>query len=254
LKGVVLLGVPRSGTTLLRRLFDGHPSFSCPPETMLLTASARFLAEEPAANGLDVGVLNGLAWAGFAPELVVERLRTFAFGFFEEHARRAGKSRWAEKTALDAFHLPEIDLLCGGEVHFVALLRHPLDTACSMLELIGKMERWPAELHPYVIRNPRMARLGETWPAGLEQAALEREGAGMGDWKGGTTRGIDAASVGRHRSLSRITVQELGVIVGATARRAGYEPPTDGPRPTREAARRIVDLAIQLQRRRGGGG
>ena len=96
-----------------------------------------------------------------------------------------------------------------------------------------------------------MGRLGETWPAGLEQTALERESTGMGDWKGGA-RGIDAASVGRHRSLSRITVQELGAIVGATARRAGYEPPVEGPRPTREAARRIVDLAIQLQRKRGG--
>ncbi|HEY4117191.1 MAG TPA: sulfotransferase [Byssovorax sp.] len=31
-EGAVILGPPRSGTTLLRRLVDAHPNLSCPPE------------------------------------------------------------------------------------------------------------------------------------------------------------------------------------------------------------------------------
>ena len=43
---VVLLGFPRSGTTLLSRLLDAHPEISCPPETHLLSAASRFLSEQ----------------------------------------------------------------------------------------------------------------------------------------------------------------------------------------------------------------
>ncbi|MCA9663328.1 MAG: sulfotransferase, partial [Myxococcales bacterium] len=31
--GIIVLGAPRSGTTLLRRLLDAHPNIACPPET-----------------------------------------------------------------------------------------------------------------------------------------------------------------------------------------------------------------------------
>jgi protein-tyrosine sulfotransferase len=34
--GVVVLGFPRSGTTLLRRLLESHHDLCCPPETHLL--------------------------------------------------------------------------------------------------------------------------------------------------------------------------------------------------------------------------
>ena len=34
-EGVLIVGVPRRGTTLLRRIFDSHPNICCPPETYL---------------------------------------------------------------------------------------------------------------------------------------------------------------------------------------------------------------------------
>ena len=65
-QGIVILGMPRSGTTLLRRLLDVHPAICCPPETNLLGAAARFLREETFAGGMAIGVLSGLSFAGIA--------------------------------------------------------------------------------------------------------------------------------------------------------------------------------------------
>ncbi|MCA9695768.1 MAG: sulfotransferase [Myxococcales bacterium] len=152
--GIVILGTPRSGTTLLRRLLDAHPNIACPPETYLLGAAARFLHEERFAQGLRIGVLFGLGYAGFAEDEVLARLRRFVFEFFEEHAARQGKARWAEKTAFDAFHVPAIRRLCGGHVRFICLQRHGLDVVCSLEELVKKTGGYVEELHAYLRRHP----------------------------------------------------------------------------------------------------
>ncbi len=153
--GIVILGTPRSGTTLLRRLLDAHPNIACPPETYVLSGAARFLHEESFAQGLKIGALVGLGYAGFEDTQVLARLRRFAFGFFEEHAAKAGKTRWAEKTAFDAFHVSAIRRLCEGHVKFIALHRHGLDVAASIAELTDKTGGYVQELHRYVTRYPQ---------------------------------------------------------------------------------------------------
>jgi hypothetical protein len=153
-EGVVVLGVPRSGTTLLRRLLDAHPEFHCPPETNLLGAASRFLEEHPHAGGLAVGVVPGLAFSGLEEEQVLGRLREFVFGFFRELAQRAGKPRWAEKTATDVFHVDAIERLCGGRCRYLIVTRSPLDAICSMQELSERMQAYLPELHAYVQRHP----------------------------------------------------------------------------------------------------
>ena len=55
LRPLVILGFPRSGTTLLARLLDGHPDISAPPETGLLSAAGRFLAELTEVEGPPLG-------------------------------------------------------------------------------------------------------------------------------------------------------------------------------------------------------
>jgi len=164
LPGIVIIGTPRSGTTLLRRILDAHPSISSPPETYLLSAAARFLHEERFAQGLRIGVLSGLAFAGFEEDQVLARLRSFAFGFLEEHAQSQGKARWAEKTAFDAFHLPSIRRLCEGHVRFVCVKRHGLDVACSMADLVDKTGGYVEELHQYLQRTPEpLAAMAQAW-------------------------------------------------------------------------------------------
>jgi len=154
-EGIIILGTPRSGTTLLRRLLDAHPNITCPAETCLFSACARFLHSERVADGLDFGVLTGLAFAGFEAEAVRDRLREFAFAFKREHASRAGKARWAEKTAVDAFHVDKIEALCDDTVQYVCLVRHGLDVACSMRDLSDRGFTYLSEIHEYIKQYPR---------------------------------------------------------------------------------------------------
>jgi protein-tyrosine sulfotransferase len=153
-QGIVILGMPRSGTTLLRRLLDAHPAICCPPETNVLSAAARFLREEASAGGVAVGVLSGLSFAGIAEEVVVARLRELTFGFLQDICRQSRKKRWAEKTAFNIFHLDQIEQLCGDSCRFLCLVRHPLDVVCSIKELTDKMETYVTELHTYIRQYP----------------------------------------------------------------------------------------------------
>jgi len=101
--GIIILGAPRSGTTLLRRIVDAHPHIACPGETFLLRSCARFLRSETIANDLDYGIAGGMAALGVGMEAIHDRLRAIVEDIHGQHARKAGKRRWAEKTAVDAF-------------------------------------------------------------------------------------------------------------------------------------------------------
>ena len=149
-EGIIVLGQPRSGTTLLRRLLDAHSNIACPGETHLLNAVARFLHTDELAEGARMGVLDGLSFAGFPEEEVVERLREFALSFCRTQARRQGKSRWAEKTALDIFYLKEIERVFAGRVYQICVFRHGLDVACSTMELVEKNGGYLDEFHEYI--------------------------------------------------------------------------------------------------------
>lgn len=154
-EGIIVLGTPRSGTTLLRRLLDAHPNIACPGETCIFSACARFLHSEQVSDGLDFGVLTGLAFAGFKPDEVHERLGKLAFDFKREHASYQGKKRWAEKTAVDSFHIEKIEELCGDKAQFICMVRHGLDVACSINELSDRGYTYLSEIHEYVKRYAR---------------------------------------------------------------------------------------------------
>lgn len=152
--GIIILGAPRSGTTLVRRLLDAHPNLACPPETNLLNGCAKFLSEESIQEGVDIGVLSGLGYLGFEESEVLRRLREFAFTFHREHAKRSGKARWVEKTAFDSFYIDQIDRLCGEHAYFVGIVRHGLDVTCSLQELCTQNGRYLPEVHAYIKRYP----------------------------------------------------------------------------------------------------
>ena len=163
-EGVLILGVPRSGTTLLRRLIHAHPSFACPPETNVFTACGRFLRSETLADGTRIGVLEGLRYAGIDDGKVTQRLRELAFDLHREYAARQGKRRWAAKTAFDVFYLREIEQLVGDQVAFVCIHRHGLDVASSLQELCDKNGVYLRELHDYIVRYPaRLPAFAHAW-------------------------------------------------------------------------------------------
>lgn len=153
-KGIVVLGSPRSGTTLVRRILDAHPNIACPPETYLFSAAARFLHTDRFALGLGIGVLDGLSFAGFGEDQTLARLREMCFGFLDDYAKQAGKARWAEKTAFHAFYVPTIQRLCEGHVQFICLHRHGMDVAPSFKDLVDKTGGYVDELRPYIQLHP----------------------------------------------------------------------------------------------------
>jgi len=163
-EGIVVLGVPRTGTTLLRRLLNGHRDIYCPGETFLLASAARFLQSDSVADGIDYGVLGGLAAAGIPREQALADVRGLVESIFRRIAARAGKPRWASKTAVDSFYVDEIEKLMAGHVRFVCIVRHGVDTALSLKDLCDANESFIREIHAYVARYSRpLVAFAQLW-------------------------------------------------------------------------------------------
>ena len=110
------------------------------------------LHEDRTVAGLSVGVLPGLAFSGYSEVDLLSRVREFVFDFLRELAVREGKTRWAEKTAFDVFHIDAIERLLGGTCRFICVFRHGLDVVCSLKEMSDGMDRYLVELHEYICR------------------------------------------------------------------------------------------------------
>ncbi len=149
-KGTIILGTPRSGSTLLRRLIDAHPNVCCPAETGVFTACGRFLRQHQIAENVPVGVLSGMAFAGVPETETLARLRELAFGLFTEVCDRQDAERWVSKTPHDIFYIDEIEQLCADHCNFIYLVRHGADVACSMVELNDKLGVHLPETHNYI--------------------------------------------------------------------------------------------------------
>ena len=91
-KPIFIIGVHRSGTTLVRLILDSHSRIACPPESFFLLSLQLFFGNEK--------TMEGLKAMGFPREQVVDRLREFTSHFFEGYVASRGKSRWADKTNL----------------------------------------------------------------------------------------------------------------------------------------------------------
>lgn len=121
---VVVAGIHRSGTSLLRRVLNSHPSIACPPETYFL-AHFVAMAEDP-------DVRAGLVGLGCPPEEQPALLRAWATELHEAHRIAQGKARWADKTPQHHTILPGLRALLGPGAQVVVITRHPLDVVHSI--------------------------------------------------------------------------------------------------------------------------
>lgn len=151
-KRYVVLGFPRSGTTLLGRLLSSHPSVSCPTETNVLNACGKFLSEESRAEGPPLGVLSGLEFLDIDPEFIYAQLRTL---FFSVHDKVAdGKQVTVEKSGFDVFYIDEIEKMLAGHCRFISIVRNPFDVVASVKDLVDTIGIYLPELHEYIRQNP----------------------------------------------------------------------------------------------------
>jgi hypothetical protein len=136
-----IVGVGRSGTTLLRMMLDAHPQLTIPPETHfvpeLIKASRGWRASPE--RSLEV-ITTSRRWGDFDldPEELLGRFRALdRFGptgvlraFYGLYAEGKGKPRWGEKTPVYVTSMTAIAQVLP-EARFVHLIRDGRDVALS---------------------------------------------------------------------------------------------------------------------------
>ncbi len=126
---IFILGVPRSGTTLLRTLLDSHSAIACGPETPWLGGHQprsvmelwRFLREHEKGY---------CASYRMSPNIATEAARGLVSTLMDRYAAARGKSRWAEKTPDNILHIPFL-LELFPEARVLLITRNGPDVALS---------------------------------------------------------------------------------------------------------------------------
>jgi hypothetical protein len=139
---LLVLGVRRSGTTLLRVMLDRNPDIAVPDESYFIPPlAARYRGEvDPARFEDDLRRFRVLAKWGVDPAAVRARLHPgiTAAGaiaaIYETYAADRGKARWGDKTPLYMSHLTLLDQLFP-DARYVHVIRDGRDAARSFLAM-----------------------------------------------------------------------------------------------------------------------
>jgi hypothetical protein len=139
---VIVLGVGRSGTTLLRVMLDRNSQLAIPYESFFVLPLAHRHGRRPKIDDFvaDLERFFQLYEWGVSPEDVRRRLRDgmttgeAIAAIFEVYAERDGKPRWGDKTPLYMQSLPLLERLFP-DAAWVHLVRDGRDAALSFLSL-----------------------------------------------------------------------------------------------------------------------
>jgi hypothetical protein len=128
-----VVGVGRSGTTLLRLMLDTHPDLAMPPETGFIPDLIAAAHEADAsADDLLQAVTSHRKWGDFGIEPSELRARWAALdpirargavrAFYELYAEKQGKPRWGDKTPGYTMHMRRIAQTLP-EARFIHVIR-----------------------------------------------------------------------------------------------------------------------------------
>ncbi|MDX6636721.1 MAG: hypothetical protein QOJ01_232 [Solirubrobacterales bacterium] len=139
-----IVGVGRSGTTLLRLMLDAHPEMAIPPETHFVPAMLEAFERPRVSPELVIEAMvsyprSGWPDSGVSEGEMLERLRALrplnstdaVRAFYRAYAERHGKSRFGDKTPR---YVTRLNRIGRGlpEAHFIHVIRDGRDVALSM--------------------------------------------------------------------------------------------------------------------------
>lgn len=292
---IFVVGVARSGTTLLSAMLSAHARLDCGPESRLF-ARLRHLGDGERAAlmapaswpGPAVDFILGLAnqdhpivelfgltaddirtWLTARPPSVVAMLEALTV----QHAERAGKARWVEKTPR---HLLMLDTLreLWPDSRIVRIVRDPRDVAMSLSRMPFATDSVIANLvrvdyddrlsRGFMARDPGTMTLryenllaepeaelrricefvGEEFDPGM--LASRAEGAPVAGahewWKAAVAGPLDSSRIGRWKQDMQPDVQQFAAVhLARYLREHGYE----GARDARERVA-VVPAADQI--------
>src|SRR4051794_17280172 len=128
-----IVGVPRSGTTLLRQMLRGHPRLAVPPESHFVPAA---LNAPSGAAALEL-ILRDEHFADWQVDAADVRRRATTSDMtpasvvraaFETYAQAQGRPRWGDKTPAYVLHMPLLAEAFPG-ARFVHIIRDGRDVA-----------------------------------------------------------------------------------------------------------------------------
>jgi hypothetical protein len=163
-----VVGLTRSGTTLLRMMLDAHRELTIPPETHfvpdLIKASR---AGDASPRTMLEAVTSNRTWGDFglsADELLArfEEVETGDAGaavraFFDAYAERVGKPRWGDKTPAYMLSVQRIGRFLP-EARFIHLIRDGRDVALSQSARAINPQPPPADQAARWVKRIRKSR------------------------------------------------------------------------------------------------
>jgi hypothetical protein len=177
-----VVGVSRSGTTLLRLMLDAHPDLTIPAETHFVPMVAN-VCDELIAEGASSEVIRERAleamtghprWGDFLLDSEEVRVRMGQYdpvttgdairAFYEACAAQQGKPRWGDKSPPYTYKAPRVQAALP-EAHFIHIIRDGRDVALSLAEvswgpddITEAAKKWVKELRKARKRAKQLAR------------------------------------------------------------------------------------------------
>ena len=121
---IVMGGAPRSGTTVLRKVFDRHPEICSGAETKLFVPAAYNLEWLSESYGIPSAELAAMRDGA-------DSQAAFIDAFAARVRADAGKARWAEKTPQNVRNLEWI-MARFPQASIIHIIRDGRDVVCSM--------------------------------------------------------------------------------------------------------------------------